>query len=391
MSRVVQLVLFSFLAMAGVATAQERRIYTPPIALGDNTTADLRIIEDRADGKTTFDLCYAFNVDNSNGVLTLGDYDRVVLPLKVDGANLTGTATSSEAKQAVAVKLQRRAAGDGRFVFAGTIDIGGKSYPVASEPTGGAEPSPETEYVSIVETPESFDEGSSPNTVGVKYRRGTLPKLLEALRDANVKIDLTSSAIDRCASLRSGEEYLRIVVAPEEAQALVERLRKLPDVLRAGWSTPQLWTPTVRVGNARWVSKGMLNRQKIAGDLAAAVARHIGASVTGTSWDARSGELKVSLKRPSKLFPGLGLTENYQMTALVTADRFGETNNALIWGPNIFGEVADERAGSRLSFVPLYLYAGPPEGIVINLEPETLASLLDAESWNSSDGVWVKR
>lgn len=390
MVRVVQLAFLSLLAMVGIAAAQERLIYSPPIALGDNATADLRIIEDRADGKTTFDLCYAFNVDSSNGVLTLGDYDRVSLPLKVDGANLTGAATSSDTKQPVAIRLQRRAAGDGRFVFTGTIDIGGKSYPVRSEPTAGVEPSPETEYVNIVEAPEAFDEGSSPNTVGVKYRRGTLPKVLEALRDANVKIDLTSSAIDRCASLRSGEEYLRIVAAPEESQALVERLRKLPDVLRAGWSTPQLWMPTVRVSGARWVSKGMLNRQKIAGDLAAAVAKHIGASVTGTSWDARSGELKVALKRPSKLFPGLGLTENYQMTALVTADRFGETNNALIWGPTISGEVADERTGNRLHFVPLYLYAGPPEGIVINVEPETLASLLDAESWNSSDGVWVK-
>jgi len=391
MAKVVQLAFLFWFSMAATATAQDLRIYSPPIALGDNTTADLRIIEERGEGKTTFDLCYAFNVDNSNGVLTLGDYDRVLLPLKVEGANLTGNATSSEEKQPVAVKLQRRAASDGRLVFSGTIEIGGKSFPVTSEPTGGAEPSPETEYVNIVEGVEAFDEGNSPNTVGIKYRRGTLPVLLEALRDANVKIDLTSSAIDRCASLRSGEEYLRIVAAPEESRALVERLRKLPNVLRAGWSTPQLWTPTVRVGKARWVSKGVLDRQKAAGDLAAAVAKHIGASITGTSWDSKSGELKVSFKRPSKLFPGLGLTETYQMTALVTADRFGETNNALIWGPSIYGELADERAGNRLSFVPLYLYAGPPEGIVINIEPETLAALLDAESWNSSDGVWVKR
>ncbi|HRF10475.1 MAG TPA: hypothetical protein PL193_17810 [Xanthobacteraceae bacterium] len=391
MVRAVQLAFLFWFSMAATATAQELRIYSPPIALGDNTTADLRIIEDRGEGTTTFDLCYAFNVDNSNGVLTLGDYDRLLLPLRADGASLTGNATSSEKKEPVAVKLQRRAASDGRLVFSGIIEIGGKSFPVTSEPTGGAEPSPETEYVNIVEGPEGFDEGNSPNTVGIKYRRGTLPVLLEALRDANVKIDLTSSAIDRCASLRSGEEYLRLITAPEESQALVERLRKLPNVLRAGWSTPQLWTPTVRVGKARWVSKGVLDRQKVAGDLAAAVAKHVGASITGTNWDAKSGELKVSFKRPSKLFPGLGLTETYQMTALVTADRFGETNNALIWGPTISGEVVDERSGNRLTFVPLYLYAGPPEGIVINVEPEILAALLDAESWNSSDGVWVKR
>lgn len=391
MTRVVQLAFLSFLAMAGVAAAQERLIYTPPIALGDNATADLRIIEHRADGKTTFDLCYAFNVDSSNGVLTLGDYDRVSLPLKVDGANLTGAATSSEAKQPVEVNLQRRAAGEGRFVFSGTITIGARSFPVSSEPTVGTEPPPETEYVNIVGKPEIFDQSASPNTLGVKHRRGALPVLLEALRDANVKVDLTSTGIDKCASLRSGEEYLRIVAPPEETQALVERLRKLPDVLRAGWSTPLLWMPSVRISGARWVAKGALNRQKIADELAAAVAKHIDASVTGSAWDARSGELKISFKRPSKLFPGLGLTENYQMTALVTADRFGETNNALIWGPTISGEVADERAGNRLSFVPLYLYAGPPEGIVINIEPETLAALLVAESWDSSNDVWVKR
>lgn len=394
MIKIIQVTFLSLSVMTGSVAAQERQVYSPPIVLGDNSTADLRIIEEQAGDKTarfSLDLCYAFNVDTSNGVLTLGDFDRVLLPLKIDGANLTGTAVSSEAKRQVSVNLQRRPAGQGRLVFSGTITIGGKSYPISSEPTVGTEPSPETEYVNVVEKPEGFDEGTSPNTLGVKYRRGALPQLLEALRDANVKVDLTSTSVDKCASLRSGEEYLRIVAPPEATQALVERLRKLPNVLRAGWSTPLFWTPTVRVSGARWVAKGVLDRQKIAGDLAAVVAKHIGASVADTSWDPRSGELKVSFKRPSKLFPGLGLTENYQMSALVTADRFGDTGNALIWGPSISGEVADERAGGRLGFVPLYLYAGPPEGIIINIEPEVLAALLAAESWDSSNNAWVKR
>lgn len=391
MSRLVQLAFLFSLAMAGIATAQERRLYAPLIVLGDNSTADLRIIEDRAEGKTTFDLCYAFNVDTSNGVLTLGDFDRVVLPLKIDGASLTGSGTSSESKQAVSVNLQRRPAGEGHLVFTGSITIGGTRYPVSSEPTVSIEPSPETEYVNIVEKPETFDQSASPNTLGVKFKRGALPRILEALRGANVKVDLTSTANDRCASLRSGEGHLRIVVPPEETQALVEKIRKLPDVLRAGWSTPLLWTPSVRVGNARWVSRGALNRQKIADELATAVAEHIGASVTNTSWDPRSGELKIAFKRPSKLFPDLGLVENFHMTVLVTGERFGDTDTALVWGPTIFGEVADEREGDRLSFVPLFLFAGPPEGIVIHIEPETLAARLAAESWDSSDSAWVKR
>lgn len=393
MRKVVQVALMLSLS-SSAALAQERLVYSPLLDLGDQTSADLRLIEESAGAKTksmTLDLCFASNVDTSNGVLILGDYDRVVVPLKADANSLTGAASSSEAKQAVTVNLHRRAAADGKVSFTGTISIGGKPFQVSADPVVGVEAMEETAFLRIVEKPEAFDETAAPNAIAVKIRRGNQPQLIEFLRTANVKIDLTSGAVDKCAVLRSGDEYLRVFTPPAEAEALIARLKKLPFVTAAGWTGAFTGSPTARVSNARWVIKGVLNREKAAGDLSAAIAKHIGASVTGTSWDPRTGELRVTLKRPSKLFPGLGLTENFVAVSLVAPERFGETDRALIWGPNISGDVADEGAGARLSIVPLTLYAGPPEGIQIYVDPEILAGLLEGEWWDSANNAWVKR
>ena len=57
--------------------------------------------------------------------------DRFVVPLKVEGNRLTGTAQSQEGKQAVSVNLTRRVAG-GNFTFEGTVTSGTNTEKVRS-------------------------------------------------------------------------------------------------------------------------------------------------------------------------------------------------------------------------------------------------------------------
>ena len=75
------------------------------------------------------DICYA-TTPGSNRL------DRVVVPLKVEGARLVGAAQSQELKRPVAVNLMRRAAG-GNYSFTGSVKSGNYSEDVQS--TGNVE------------------------------------------------------------------------------------------------------------------------------------------------------------------------------------------------------------------------------------------------------------
>jgi hypothetical protein len=393
MRNVISAGLF-YLVVSSSALAQQTQVYSPLLQLDDRMNGDLRLIE-QAEGtkisSATADLCFAFGVDNTTGVHTLRDFDRVVIPLKIEGNRFSGNATSTEGKRPVAVNFERRAGEGGRLTLSGSVSVDGQVYPISKDPAFGKDPEEESAPFLVVAKPQVFDETAAPNTVAIKYRRQSLPDLLEMLRSANARIELTSSALDKCGILRSGFDYLRVTTPPDEAQALVSKLRKLPYVIDAGWTSPFSASPAVRIGDSRWVTKGVLDRGKAAGELSQAIAKHIGATVAGSEWDAQTGELKVRLKRPSRLFPGLGLTETFQAVALIAPGRFGETGRAMIWGPLITGDIVDDRPAPRLSIVPLALYAGPQDGIVINIEPEVLGGLLQSEWLDSSSGAWTRR
>ncbi len=367
--------------------AQERKIFTPPVVLGEGTTADLRVIENWSGSSianATVDLCFAQGVDRSYGTLTLGDYDRAVVQLKNDGRSWKGASVSTEARRPVSVDLRREPVADGKVRFSGAVVIDGVAHEVSAdvfERTG--ELSEDEPYLKPIEKPERFGDEAAPNALAVTVKNGSQRQLFEALRKANVKIDLLSGGNDKCTVLRSGTQTFRVLTPPERSAALVETLRKLPFVLNAGWTQAVSGAPNVRVTGNGWIVNGAINREKVSGEFAGAIAKHIDGRVTGTDWDEKTGEIRFTFSRPSKLFPGFGLTEKLEMVALVAPERPGATNSAIIWAMSIYGDVVDEGAGPRLGIVPLTLYAGPPEAIVINLEPEILAQLLGGESWDS--------
>ena len=63
-----------------------------------------------------------------------------------------------------------------------------------------------------------------------------------------------------------------------------------------------------------------------------------------SAWNANTGKLKVTLKRPSPVLPALGLTETIEVTALVSPDKPGATDRLLLWIGSPAVSTADEAA-----------------------------------------------
>lgn len=373
--------------------SQQRISHTPVLEAGENRSADLRIIETQS-GATlqtaTADLCFAKNIDFSHGVMILGDYDRVVVPLKIDGQSLAGSTVSEVNKQPVSFNLRRQGGTDGKVSFAGTVTIEGVAYRVDHAARHGVAFVEDEPFMKAELKPESFGHVVAPNTLAVTIKRGSLPELIAFLRSATATLDVLSGTSQPCLDLRLATQQFRVLTAPDRSQALVDALRKLPYVTEAGWTVSIYAQPAARVSANGWVTNGVLDRKTVSAGLSSAIAKHIGGSVVSVDWDDKTGELKVKLKRPSKLFPGIGLTENFDAAVLVAPERFGDTNQAIVWSPIIHGDIADESGGTRVGLVPLTLYAGPPEGIVINIEGEVLGKLLQAEWWDSEKSEWVR-
>lgn len=377
--------LFCFFATASIA---QTRQYSPSLYLGDNTSSDVQIIEDGVGPeikKATLDLCFGFDIEQSYAHLNVGNFDRVIVPLSISNDSLSGSASSVERKRAIKVALKRKPEKDG-VSYSGTISIDGKSYPISEQPVSSRADGYRPEII-IDENPKEFRD-VLPNALIIKYKYGTSPQLVATLRQANAALDVAPSFHNRCNDIRSGYEYLKILTPPQESQALVARLRKLPFVTQVGWTDHEK-TVTVRVTGQGWVNKGVLNRTTAAAGLSAAMAKALGASVTGTSWDQKTGEVKLSFKRPSKLMPGSGLSELISMVALIAPDRFGDTNRAIVSVAGLSGHVMDDGPGPRVRVLTMQLAAGPgPEGFYIYLNSEEVAPLLKGEWWNGTE--WTK-
>ena len=378
---------------AGDGVAQERITFTPTVETADNVQVDLRISETWSGSQltaATADLCIGTDVDFSNGVVAVGDYDRALLQLKIDGAAATGTAVSDIAKRQATVQFARRPQLDGKVIFEGSITFNGKTYTIRREPRESMSLRIDAHYTKPNNKPIVFDDVVTPNAISVTLKYGTLGELVEAVRGVKARLDLSSSESDKCTNLRLGTQQIRMLTPPTESQALVARLRQLSFVVDAGWTSYYGAMLSAGVSGNGWVVNGVLNREKVSSEFSAAVAKHIDARLVSAGWDEKSGELKMKFERPSKLFPKSGLIESYEMVTLIAPDRFGPTDRALIWGPTIYGDISEAGLGPDLGVVPLQLYAGPQQGIVINIPETEMAKLVKGEGFDFNSGRWVK-
>ena len=349
--------------------------------------ADVVLKETRQGGRVVaagLDVCFPVPADPNRT-------DRFVMTLSVDGDKLSGTGQSQESKLPVTVNLTRKANGKA-FDFNGKITVGTSASTIASAETTDLS---EREFKdqqaatdTITAAPTDFTE-VSPEAIAVRVKRDMVVDFTRSLRGENMQVALYG-LIASCAELRSGEQVLRLTVDPERAQAAIEKLRAQPGVVAAGWTEGNMdMERTIRFPAAGWREAGKVNREKLAAAVGRAVAASLPATLVATNWNAATGELKVTLKRPSAILPALALTENIEITLLVSSDKPGASEHLLLWAGSPSIETVDENAGSKLNLVE-NSSGNDEESLSLNDE-QMLAALAEqfrAQRWDSDRSAW---
>src|SRR4051812_14270808 len=319
--RALPIALFGLLIASDLASAQmklpskaapgavETRYFTAIDGLMDGN-ADVVLKETRQGKNVTaavLDVCYPAEKGSDRK-------DRFVANLAVSGQNLTGSTQSLGDKLPVTVKLARKAAGDS-FEFRGQITIGQSVTEVTSTDNSDLSEKEfldnQTSEDSITPAPKDFTE-VSPESVGVKVKLDAALDFLKSLKGEAVEVGLSSLSIT-CDALRAGEQTINLTADPERAAALIAKAKTMPGVVAAGWTSGSVeMDRTIRFAAAEWRDGDKINKDKIASAVSGVLAKTLAAKPAGTDWNANTGKLKLTFKRPSPVYPPLGLTENVE-------------------------------------------------------------------------------
>lgn len=318
--------------------------------------------------------------------------DRFVANLTVSGANLTGTTQSIGDKQPVTVKLARKVTGD-TFEFRGQITIGQKVNEVMS--TDNSDLS-EKEFLEsqtrddgIVAAPKDFTD-VSPESIGVRVKLESVLDFVKSLKGEALEVSVNSLAVS-CDELRGGEQTINLTVDPERSAALVAKAKATTGVALAGWTSGIVeMDRTIRFASAGWREGDKVNREKLASTIAGVLSKTLAAQPSGSNWDANTGKLKLSFKRPSQILPALGLTETVEVSALVSPDKPGTTDKLMLWVSSPVTTTADEGAGPKLN---LSEDAGTADDEGAEPEEdggaiEALIKELKGQRWDADKSVW---
>lgn len=319
--------------------------------------------------------------------------DRFVVPLKVEGNRLTGSAQSQERKQAVTVNLTRRAAG-GAFSFEGTVTSGDHTDKIRStDNTEMSEDEIGDQFLAestIEPAPPSFS-AAWPQSLYVRVSRSGLTNLLDALRDQNVRL-VFNGLQTSCQVLRSDRHTVQVDVEPERIAAVLAKMKSVTGVTEIGFSpNPPNMQRSVRFPSAGWRDgSGKLDRDKFAAAIGKAAADVMSASLGSSTWDPVMGELTIELKRPDTTVPGLKLTQIITVTLVVAPESLASNQRSIVWVESIAARTADERPAPRLTFAPTTSDEGgegqEPEGS--DGLVEAVAGALKGALWDSDKEQW---
>jgi hypothetical protein len=369
------------------AGGSEVRYFTAIDGLMDGN-ADV-ILKETRQGKTltaaTLDVCYPVEKGSERK-------DRFVANLTVSGQSLTGTASSLGDKQPVTVKLTRKPTGD-TYEFRGQIAIGQKVTEVVSSDNSDLS---EKEFLEsqtrddgITATPKDFTD-VSPESVGVRVKLDAVLDFLKSLKGEPVEVSV-SSLPTSCDELRAGEQTINLTVDPDRAAALIAKAKATPGVTLAGWTSGIVeMDRAIRIAAADWREGDKVNREKLASTVAGVLSKTLAATPAGSSWNANNGKLKMTFKRPSQLFPALGLTETVEVSAMVSPDKPGTSDKLMLWVSSPVTTTADEGSGPKLNLAE-DSSSTEDEGA----EPEddggaitALVKELKGQRWDADKSVW---
>lgn len=325
--------------------------------------------------------------------------DRFVVPLKVEGQRLLGTAQSQEDKLAVSVNLVRRIQGGGKYAYEGSVGNGKYLQKVAS--TDNPEMS-EQDFMEQFGSEETLDAAptdftkAAPQSLIVQVDRPDLTKLLNALRDQHVRVVFGGLAIS-CRVLKDGYYTVQVDLDAERAGAVLARLKSMPGVQAAGYlAGDQNMHRALRFPSASWRNAaGALNRDRLAAALGAAAAKTLSGALASVSWDNLMGELTLAVKRPDDTVSGLKLTRVTIIKLMVSPETPARGSNSILWIDSVTTQIIDERPPPRLEF----LVVAPDdssdeqqsgESDVSGALAEEFAGVLNGTAWDTDTGRWSK-
>jgi hypothetical protein len=373
------------LSPKSAAGANETRYFTSIDGLMDGN-ADV-ILKETRQGKTVtsavLDVCYPAEKGSERK-------DRFVANLAVSGQTLTGTTQSLGDKLPVTVKLVRKPTGD-TFEFKGQIGVGQTVTEVASTDNSDLSEQEFKDNQStddrIAAAPKDFTE-VSPESVAVRVKLDAALDFLKSLKGQNLEVSLSSLSIS-CDALRAGEQTINISVDPDRAAALIAKAKSSPGVVAAGWTAGVVdMERAIRVPAADWRDGDKLNRDKLATAISNVIAKAMSAKSASSQWSADTGKLKLTLKRPSQIYPALELTDTIEVEALVSSDKPGTSDRLMLWVGNPSVTTADEAPGAKLNLADAS--AGDEEGDQEddNGSIDALAKEFKGQRWDSDKSAW---
>ncbi len=363
----------------------ETRYFTSIDGLMDGN-ADA-ILKETRQGKAVsaavLDVCYPADKNSDR-------LDRFVVNLSVSGQTLSGTTQSLVDKAPVSVKLTQKPSDD-TFEFRGQITIGQNVTEVAS--TDNSDIS-EREFQDsqssddgITQHPKDFTD-VSPESIAVRVKLDAAIEFLKSLKGQDVEVAVSSLAVT-CDAMRAGEQTIKLSVDPDRATGLIEKARSFPGVTAAGWTTGIVeMDRAIRMSAAEWREGNRLDKDKLAGAISNVLAKTLSAKLSASSWSSTTGKLKLTFKRPSQLYPALGLTETIDVVGLVAPDRPGASDQLMLWiGIPVISTV-DESAGAKL------ILSDDSTGDEEGDQPddtgsiEALTKAFKGQRWDADKSVW---
>ena len=319
--------------------------------------------------------------------------DRFVVPLKVEGSRLTGNGQTQEGKHAVSVDLTRRGSATSPD-YEGSVSSGDLKSEVQSLENTAITPEDYADMTSdddnIEIAPAQFI-GMSPQILKARVTREGMAGLLNALRNQNVRIAYLSLE-ESCRVLRSGQHILRFTVDPDRAAAVLAAIKSAPGVAETGYSSSgHRMDRAVRFPSVGWRNtNGNLERIKFTDVVSRSMAKALGATADKSSWDDRTGELSVMLKRPHDVAGGLKLQQAMTVSVLVAPEAPGNREHSLLWIETVTWQAIEERFGARLEF---QLPGEAPEGESADPDgveglAKALAAELKGQVWNTDSDSW---
>jgi hypothetical protein len=316
--------------------------------------------------------------------------DRFVANLSVSGQTLTGTTQSVGDKLPVTVKLTRKPTGDS-FEFRGQISVGQTVTEVASSDNSDLS---EKEFLDnqttddgITAAPKDFTE-VSPESIGVKVKLDTAPDFLKSLKGQDVEVSLGSLKVT-CDALRAGEQTINISADPDRAATLIAKFKSQPGVVAAGWTSGIVeMERAMRFPAADWRDGDKINKDKLAAAIVNVLTKTLAAKSSSSSWNATTGKLNLTFKRPSQLFPALDLTETVEVTALVAPDKPGASDRLMLWISSPVISTVDETAGPKLNLSDESTGDEETDAKDDNGSVEALAKEFRAQRWDADKPVW---